>query len=187
MILWARARRVPVLLLGLVGLGLLLRWGRGHVVVAPTVIGGGGAAIGWATFVPLLWAAALCTAFESVGSPAEQRPRRHLLALDVALLGGATLAFALTMTIAEDPHAWRMILAHALVLGGLATAVTVLRDGAAGALTATTVVLVTSSYSPHLRGASYARFLQPEGDLVFSGILGILLGTVAVGSLLRAR
>ena len=184
MILWARARRIPVLILTLVALALLLRIGRGQALMAPTVLGGGAAAMTWSTLVPLLWAAGLCACFDSAGAPAEQRPLRRLGRLDALLYSGGIVAFALTTLLMDDSTAWTQALAHSAALGGLATAVTVSWDAGAGAMAATAAVLITSSFSPHLAAAPYVRILQPEGDTAFAVVVALVLSAVAVSALL---
>lgn len=180
MTLWARARRIPLVIVSLVVLGLLLRLGRGHVLVIPTVVGGGAASVLWSTFLPLLWAVVLCAAFESVGSPVEQRPGRHVVRLDCSLFLIGTLAFAATSALMDRTSAWVLVVAHAMFLGGLATAATAIRGAGGGAMAVTVAVLLTSSYSPHISGAEYARFLQPDGNISFAVFLGVLLTVLAV-------
>ena len=187
MMLWVRARRIPQLTLLLVALALLLRLGRGHFLVIPTVLGGGAAAMTWSTLLPLLWAAALCACFDAAGREVEQRPLRNLGALDTLLFCGATAAFALVTILMDNGSAWIQVLAHASALGGLATAVTVVWGSGAGVMAATTTVVVTSSYSPHLAAGPYVRFLQPEGDPVFALLAGLMLAAWAVGTLSGQR
>jgi hypothetical protein len=183
MILWARARQIPLLILTLITLALVLRLGRGQAVMAPTVLGGGSAAMTWSTLVLLLWAAALCACFDSAGGAVEHRPLRRLSRLDASLYAGGMAAFAVATVLTDDSTAWAPVLAHTAALGGLATAVTVLRDAGAGAMAATATVLVTSSISPHLAVGPYVRFLQPEGDTGFAVFVGLVLSGIAVGAL----
>ncbi|MGO4258291.1 hypothetical protein [Marmoricola sp. RAF53] len=184
---WLRARKFPVVLATLVVLGLVVRLGRGHVITVPTVLGGGGAAMLWSTFVPLFWGSALCAAYGSVAEPVEQRPLRHVVRLDCGLFLLGTAAFAAVFVCADGRSAWIAVLAHALILGGLGTAVTILWGAGIGAMAVTSTVLITCTYSPRLAGARHARFLQPDGDVGFALLLGLALSVFALSAVWRRR
>lgn len=179
MILWAKVRRLWLLAITLCGLGVALVLLRGQAVVVPTVVGGGATALLWATFLPLGWASALCAVYDDRGAQAEWRARPRLAVLDAGLFVCASAALFGVLFLSSTHEVWVQVAAHALILSSLATLVTVVGDAGKGIMAATTLLLVTSSYSLHMAGAKYVRLLQPEGDASFSMVVGAALAVAA--------
>jgi hypothetical protein len=107
-----------------------------------------------------------------------------LAVLDAGLFIGASAALFAVLTLGSTHEIWVQVAAHALILSGLATLVTTLGDAGKGILAATSLMLVTTSYSPHISGAEYVRVLQPEGDTSFSILVGAGLAAAALLALL---
>lgn len=187
MLLYCRARRCGLLVGAILFLALALVLLRGRALLVPTVVGGGVAPLAWSTLLPLAWAAVVCAAFEGVGHQVEWRPGRrlHLLDAGIFLCGAAALTAALSLAASSEVFA--ALVAHALLVSGLATVVTVVRDAATGMLVMTALFLATTSYNPRLPGAAYVRVLQPEGDVVFSLVVALALTALAVVALLMPR
>lgn len=178
---WARLRRVGMLAAALLVLAFLMHESGYHRAWMPTVIGGGSNAVLWASFLPLGWAAAVCLSYETRGAQVEERPGRRLAVADVLLLLIATSVLASVFVLVGPYQGARLhVVAHVLVMSGLGTSVTVFAGAGNGIMAATTLLLVTSSYSPHLSGAKFVRVVEPEGDLAFSLIIGAALVATAL-------
>jgi len=186
MVLWMRVRRTWVLAGSLALFCLVLQFGGHKQILVPTVIGGGGSAVVWASFLPLGWAVAICLAYEGLGAQAEDRPKRRLVVFDSLLFVCATALLLLVLAVA-GPHqdARAHLVTHALILSGLAAAVTARVNANSGIMAATVLLLVTSSYSPYLAAAEYIRILQPEGNLRLSFTLGVILFAAATWLMAR--
>lgn len=186
MVLWMRVRRTWVLAASLALLSVVLQFGGDKQILVPTVIGGGTSVVVWASLLPLAWAVAICLAYEGLGAQAEDRPRRRLVVLDSLLFVSATALLLLVFAIVGPHQDARVhLVTHALILSGLATAVTARVNANSGIMAATVLLLVTSSYSPYLAAAEYIRILQPEGNLGLSLTLGVILFAAATWLMAR--
>lgn len=178
MTLWARSRRLPVLLIAVLVLAVVDALLGERVVTVPSVVGAGASTMLVSAFLPLLWAAVLADSFASRCQGVEVRPSRHLAVLDVTLL---------VVAVAGAAYAHAPAVGPVLVLSGLACAVTLRRGSAAGVFGATAVVLGTTLYGLGAPGARYIRVLQADGDPTWSCVLGVSLCVVACGPLLTDR
>jgi hypothetical protein len=189
MILWLRLRRVEVLVAAISALAVALQVAGERHVIIPTVIGGGSSMMSWSVLMPLAWAAALCSSFESTAGQVESRANPRVGRLDCLLFTASTVAvtgtFIFTATASAGGKA--LISAHLLVLAGLAVSGTALFGAGVGALLATSLVLATCSYSPSMPGARFVRVLQPDGEPLWSLAVGITLCMGALVLLVTGR
>lgn len=182
---WWRSRAGNILTAGtlvLIALGLLT---GARELVVPAVLGGGSGLVAVSLFVYLAGASFLSYALDPRGNSSEAREIRSYQVFDVALFVLFLATFAGTMAlVSTDPL--RAATSVAL-LASVAAAVTCLLDGARGVLASTALVLLTSTYSPHLRGASIARILQPEADKAAAATAAVVAVITATAVLRYGR
>ncbi len=187
MLLWLKVRGAPALVLTGAAFILLTVAVGDWAVTIPTVLGGGSAAFGWLTFAPLACATAIAYSLDTRGTAAERRASQPLGALDAGLfLVFLGTLVACTAVVATEhgltPGVWRNV----AILCGTAATATCWMGASRGAMTATLLLLVTSSYSPHNRGAAYVRILQPDANERWAAVTALVAVTAALLSLLVA-
>jgi hypothetical protein len=186
--LWLRVRRRWVLAgaFGVLALGLVILGDRSGAL--PTVIGGGSNNLLWSSLIPLAWAAALAYSFDSKAATVETRPGHRLIRLDTALFVATTAGVDLLfLGVGAVSGPTLGVVAHVMILSGLACSLTLLAGAGAGIMGATALLLLTSSYNPRLEGARYVRVLQPEGALRWSLLLAMTLVGLAIYLMARGN
>lgn len=189
-ILWLRVRRVALLLVALVATAAVSRLLASSTVAFPVLVGTGTGGALLATFVPLLWAAALSDAFASRTWSLEARPRVAVVAMDLVLYLLAVMASALVYAgtvVVGGPAVTGM--GPVLILSAVVTVVTLRRGRRSASAGAAGLVLMTTVYALDAPGARYVRVLQVDGDPWWSlgcGLVGTAL-TCAVLATGRVR
>lgn len=187
MILWARQRRL--LLLGgvvvVLGAGAL---GLGATTVSLPAIIGSSTTLPVASFLTLLWAVALAEGLGSATQAVEARPASRVALLDTALLlAGTVLAALVFVALGRTVEPTLASVAHVLVMSGLAASLTLRLGPAPAVLACSTLLVATAPYGPDAPAGAYVRLVQPDGDVVFSLAVGVVLCAAAAALLLTRR
>ncbi|MEZ5094585.1 hypothetical protein [Nocardioides sp.] len=183
---WLRVRHVPTLCL--VALLCLLLAGAvgGRQLLLPVVVGNEGRAV-WSTFLPLVWAMAVCDAFATTGQGVEARPGRRLRSADSLLFAGCCTIGVVVFLPGAGSVPPLATAGHVLTLTGLAGLVTLWRGAGAGALATTSLLIVTTLYGVQAPLGRLVRVLQPDGSTAAAWVVGTALCAGTVLTLLRHR
>lgn len=186
--LWIRSRRVLPLAVALLILVIAGSMAGRRGAVVPVVFGAGGGSLGLASFVPLLWAAGVADAFAGRGQAAEVRPARRLLILDAVLLVGASALAAATFACFATVTGPALYGVGPVLIASAVACATTLRRGVGGGIFAVCVLLLsTSVYAIDAPASGFVRVFQPDGDVWWSFVCGVVGCAVAVWLLLSNR
>lgn len=183
---WMRVRHVPVLCLVALACLLLAHAVGDHRLLMPVVVGNEGKSL-WSTFLPLVWAMAICDAFATTGEGVEARPGLRTRVADSLLFVGSCVLGASIFLPGADPVQPIATAGHVLTLTSLACLVTLMRGAGAGALAASSLLIITTLYGVQAPAGRIVRVLQPDGSVTAAWSLGIVLAAVTLVTLLRHR
>ena len=179
MLLWLRFRRTPAVAVAVAVVGLGSAAGSGHVIDVPTLIGGGSQPLLVGTFLPLILAASVGYSLSTVAHQVEYRATPWLARLDAALVLAIIASSAVVLSVTDPDNSSRAI-AHCSILVGVVLIFSRTLGTNWAVFSATALMLTTSSYSAHLKGASYVRVLQPDGDEGIAIALAVIMLTIGL-------
>lgn len=185
---WIRTRRAGLLVLAVLcvaGVGVAA---GAHRVTVPTYFGVEGNDLLIATFLPVLWGAAVADIWGSCRQACEVRPTGRLRRGDTLLFVLGSLAGAVGFSVAVGQRLSAVDgVGPILIASGLACAVTLWLGPGAGVFTVSTLVLFTSVYAINAPQARYVRVFQSDGDQTWSLTCGLTAMAIAIWILLTDR
>ena len=193
--LWARARRLPVVVSTLIVILVVGGTVGDRGVALPTLIGSGNGMAMVATLLPLAWAAALADGFAARGQALEGRPTglgtsplSRLGLVDATLFLSAVAVAAVSFsTIVVVRGSVLGGVGPVLVLSGVSCVRTLQAGAGQGILAASVLLMITTAYGTTAPGSQFVRLLQPDGDAAWSFVCGLALCSVAWWLLLTNR
>jgi len=182
---WLKTRRAWLLIVGaalcMLGKAVL---GDGYLP-APIAVGLEGRVL-WSTFLPLVWVAAVTDVLASKSQGVEVRAARRLVFLDASLflVGCIVISSIFAWGAGNTQSPWGAA-GNVLVLTGLAGWVTQHHGAGAGALSASALMVLTTTYGIRAPLGEYVRILQPDGNAAWTFAVGIALCGAAQITIVR--
>jgi hypothetical protein len=187
--IWLRTRRVGRLSALIIAGSAIVALTGAREFGAPAVIGGGTGRLPVMAFVAVFLGAGFAHMFDGRDTVAEASASRPIRTLDTSLFAVTVLAASLACAAAQSwaGGSWQRGFTSAMIVSSVAVAASCFAGGVAGTVAGLLIFLVSVTYSPNLRGATWVRLLQPEAELTvaWSVAIGVLL--LALGCALWAR